>query len=158
MSDSNFVRYINRSREYYEAQGFDKPYRWFEAEGVPFTPLSKPLANCRATIVTTAMPDNTYTPETRRLHIGQIASAPENFSTEYLFWDRDATNTDDRETYFPLKQLEKSVNNTEIGSIAEHYYCVPTNYSYRETINRDAPNIVEQCIKDKVDVALLVPL
>jgi hypothetical protein len=38
----SFVSYIDRSREYYAAQGYTKPYEWPHYDGVPFTPLKKP--------------------------------------------------------------------------------------------------------------------
>ena len=158
MSSDQPISYIDRSRAYYEAQGFEKPYQWYEAEHIPFTKLTKPLADCKATIVTTTMPNDSFTDEHRRLHIGKLREAPAAFFTGGLFWDRDATHTDDRETYFPIEQLQVRVADGEVGSLAEHYYCVPTIYSHRRTQNRDAPEIVEQCLADGVDIALLVPL
>ena len=152
------IAYIERSRAYYEAQGYPKPYRWSAAQDIPFHALTKPLSECKATIITTAMPDDSYQDEHRRLYVGKFREAPENFYTGGLFWDRDATHTDDRETYFPIKQLTAHVTSGEIGSIAEHYYCVPTIYSYSRTQRRDAPAIAKQCQEEQVDIALLVPL
>ena len=34
------VRYIERTRQYYLALGYDTPYRWVENAGTPFTPLA----------------------------------------------------------------------------------------------------------------------
>ena len=158
MSDNAPIAYIERSKAYYEAQGFDKPYQWFESEDIPFAKLTKPLADCTVTIVTTAMPDESYIDEHRRLHIGKMNTPPEKFFTGGLFWDRDATHTNARETSFPLKQLQNRIDAGDLGRLAEHFYCVPTIYSHRRTLNRDAPKIVEQCLTDEVDVALLVPL
>ncbi len=49
-----YVRYIEKTREYYLAEGYDKPYRWAHYDTVPFTPLTKPLAECRLTLVSTS--------------------------------------------------------------------------------------------------------
>ena len=49
------VRYIDRTRAWYSALGYD-PYRWPCFTDVPFTPLSKPLAESRLALVTTAAP------------------------------------------------------------------------------------------------------
>ena len=38
------VRYIDRTRDYYLGQGYDKPYEWAHHTDVPFTPLTKPLS------------------------------------------------------------------------------------------------------------------
>ena len=56
MSDSpithrSFVSYIDRTREFYAAQGYGKPYRWAHHTAVPFTPLAKPLAESPRLIV-----------------------------------------------------------------------------------------------------------
>ena len=45
-----FVRYIDKSREYYLAQGFTNPYRW-ASHGAA---LQKPLKEVRMGLVTTA--------------------------------------------------------------------------------------------------------
>ena len=37
----SFVSYIDRSREYYAAQGYPKAYAWPRYDEVPFTPLEK---------------------------------------------------------------------------------------------------------------------
>ena len=37
-----FISYIDKSREFYVAQGFGDPYRWAQFQDVPFTPLGKP--------------------------------------------------------------------------------------------------------------------
>ena len=50
----SFVSYIDRSREYYAAQGYTQPYAWAYFRNVPFVPLQKPLSECRVGLVTTA--------------------------------------------------------------------------------------------------------
>ena len=37
------IPYMQRTRDYYLALGFDSPYRWAHYDEVPFTPLAKPL-------------------------------------------------------------------------------------------------------------------
>ena len=51
-----FVSYIDRTREFYAAQGYEKPYQWARNSDVPFANLTKPLSDCRVTLVTTASP------------------------------------------------------------------------------------------------------
>ena len=48
------VSYIDKSRDFYSAQGYGKPYRWASNLETPFTPLKKPLNECRVGLVTTA--------------------------------------------------------------------------------------------------------
>ena len=50
------VPYMYRTRTYYQALGYDRPYRWAQYAEVPFTALTKPLAECRVALITTAAP------------------------------------------------------------------------------------------------------
>ena len=54
------IRYIDRTRAYYQALGYGAPYEWARFDDVPFQPLGKPLAEARVAILTTAAP---YRPE-----------------------------------------------------------------------------------------------
>ena len=47
------VRYIDRIRDYYLAQGYEKPYDWAHYDEIPFTPLRKPLAESTVTLFST---------------------------------------------------------------------------------------------------------
>ena len=48
-----YVRYIDKTREYYRSQGYDKPYKWAHFEDAPFTSVTKPLAESRIALVST---------------------------------------------------------------------------------------------------------
>lgn len=152
------VRYMERSRKYYEAHGYEKPYRWAQYDSVPFSRLTKSLEECTVTIVTTAMPDASFSGDADMLHIGDMNHSPESFYTDERFWDKEETHTDDVSTFFPIEQLSRLVDEGRIGKLSEHYYCVPTEYSQRRTVEHDAPAILQSCLDDGVDVALLVPL
>ena len=154
----NSVRYMERSRLYYQAQGYEKAYVWAHHDKVPFSPLEKPLQECTATLITTAMPDESFTRELRSLQIGEMKQVPTSLYTDELAWDKDATHTDDLDSYFPVRRLMELVQEGRLGQLAEHYYCVPTSYSQRQTIELDAPGIVRSCIEEHVDIALLVGL
>ncbi len=57
-----------------------------------------------------------------------------------------------------LKHLQTLVSAGRLGSIADRFHCVPTEYSHRKTLEMDAPLILSRCIEDEVDVVMLVPL
>ena len=42
------IRYMQRTRDWYLALGYDNPYRWAHFAEVPFQPLAKPLATAFA--------------------------------------------------------------------------------------------------------------
>ena len=49
------IPYMQRTRDYYQALGFAS-YRWAHYADVPFTPLTRPLAQARVALITTAAP------------------------------------------------------------------------------------------------------
>lgn len=158
------VSYIDRTREFYAAQGYERSYRWARFREVPFAPLSKPLAECRAALVTTASPHRDQRPRDGVLRAdksvwsGSTVEPPDRLYTDDLAWDKEATHTDDVESFLPLRQLAAFAAEGRIGSVAERFHGVPTDYSQRNTSEQDAPEILRRCNEDGVDVALLVPL
>src|SRR5690606_13138628 len=51
---AGYVRYIDRTRDYYLSKGYDKPYQWAHFEDVPSTPLGKPLSQSGGAQITTS--------------------------------------------------------------------------------------------------------
>ena len=49
------IPYMQRTRDYYLKLGFGA-YRWAHYADVPFTPLTRPLAQSRVALITTAAP------------------------------------------------------------------------------------------------------
>jgi len=160
ISHRRYVSYIDKSREYYAASGYERPYQWPRYDDVPFTRLAKPLSQCRIGVVTTAdqAPNQAQGPAPRAT---KLFAAP-NSAGGGLFteksWDREATHTDDPETYLPLARLAEHVAAGHLGSLGPRFYGVPTDYSQRLTIEQDAPQIESWMREDGVDIALLVPL
>ena len=160
----NTVSYIDRTREFYGAQGYDKPYAWATHDGAPFTPLSRPLSESRVTVVTTASEWRNQEVKdgvlrgAKQVWSGTTAEPPERLFTDDLAWDKGATHTEDVESFLPIRALAAFAAEGRIGPLAERFHGVPTDYSQRLTIEQDAPEILRRCREDEVDVALLVPL
>lgn len=158
----SFVSYIDKSREYYQAQGYEHPYRWAAFDEVPFTPLTTPLAESRVAVVTTSFlhhHDSAWgAPATGKVvYHHPVGDAPETMFTDDLSWDKQATHTGDTESFLPLGALNALVDDGVIGSLNERFFGVPTEYSQRKT-GLDADQIAAWCAEDGVDIALLVPL
>ena len=152
------VPYMERTRLYYQAQGFTRPYVWASYSDVPFTPLTRPLAESTIGIMTTAsLYDRTAT-DSRAVAAGLTAEPPERLFANDLSWDKQATHLDDLNSYFPIDHLADLVASNRIGRLAERFQCLPTSYSQRQTLEEDAPEVLRRCREDSVDVALLVPL
>jgi glycine/betaine/sarcosine/D-proline reductase family selenoprotein B len=162
------IQYMARTRAYYQAIGYDVPYRWAHHTGAPFQPLKKPLAQSRVAIVTTAAP---YDPAKGDQGPGALYNGGAKFYQVYdgdtsrdhdlrishIAYDRVHTTADDSGTWFPLPALRELARQRRIGEVAPRFYGAPTNRSHRVTTETDAPEIVARAKADGVDVAVLVP-
>lgn len=158
-----FVSYIDCSREYYAAQGYTKPYAWAHFDDVPFTSLQKPLSECRVGLVTTAgQPRTADTIEIllskKGIYTGASDPPLKQLYTDHLFWDKKATHTKDIDSYLPLNRLSEFAEAGRIGAASPRFYGVPTDYSKRNTVEHDAPQILQWCREDKLDAVLLAAL
>ena len=162
------IPYMQRTRDYYRAIGYTAPYRWAHYIEAPFTPLKKPLAQSRVTIVTTAAPFRpdkgdqgpgapynggakfyqVYSGDTSRQHDLRIS---------HIGYDRVHTSAEDSGTWFPLPALLRLRDAGRIGAVTQHFHGAPTNRSHRVTVETDAPEILRRCREDDTDVAILVP-
>ena len=158
------VAYIDRTRAYYAALGYEKPYQYAHHTEVPFARLGKPLSECRVALVTTAGPwhdDAALRPkpfERRPLWAGDTANAPERLFTDNLAWDKESTHTRDVQTFLPIGHLQAHAAAGRIGSVGPRFYGVPTEYSQSRTTREDAPAIEAMCREDGVDAVLLAAL
>ena len=162
---STHVRYIDRTREYYLGQGYDKPYRWAENDDVPFTPLTKPLAESRVAIVSTSdiklRRDDPG--EVNLFGVGNVYSLPSDLAVERLHsrqehFDQHATTLDDVNAFYPVERLREMVEAGRIGSLGARFHGVYTAYSQRKTTEADAPEVLKRLKEDEVDVVLLTPV
>ena len=160
------VSYIDKSRNFYSAQGYEKPYRWASNLDTPFIELKKPLSECRVGLVTTATipkPGVSLEYDPGLLKTTDLFSAPSDPTPDALYtmdrsWDKEATHTLDLGSFFPLDHLKSFVEEEVIESVSPRFYGVPTDYSQSRTSKKYAPEIHKQMQEDKVDIALLVPL
>ena len=162
------VAYLERIAAYYRALGYGAPYRWASYEDVPFSPLRKPLAEARVSIITTAAPYQpgkgdqgpgaAYNGRAKffSVYSGSTASEPD-LRISHVAIDRGHTTAEDQGTYFPLRALRALEANGEIGGIAPRYHGLPTNRSHKTTLDVDCPEIVSRCLEDGADAAVLVP-
>jgi len=163
-----YVRYIEKTRDYYLSQGYDKPYRWTENDGAPFTPLGKPLSVSTATLISTSeiaiKGDPRFAEESAEARaMGNVYGIASNTPSDRLFsrtnsYDRYATDLDDPNAYFPINRLHEAVASGRIGRLAPEFIGVFNAYSQRKTIERDAPQVLQMCRSMNVDVAILVPV
>jgi glycine/sarcosine/betaine reductase selenoprotein B len=163
------VPYMQRTREYYLALGYGNPYRWAHFVDAPFAPLTKPLAQCRVGLVTTAAPYQqdkgdqgpgaAYNGAAKfyRVYSGETAR-DHDLRISHIAYDRAHTSAEDSNTWFPLPALRHAAAASgRIGAVAPRFHGVPTNRSQKTTIEQDAPEILARLRDDGADAAVLVP-
>lgn len=162
-----YVSYIDKSREYYQAQGYQRAYRWAANVTAPFTPPTKPLSACTVGVVTTTShhlddgddhsPSSSGPAPAKTTFAVPSDPPPSRMFTGDLFWHKEATTTDDVESFLPLRHLAALADAGRIAAVSDRYYGVPTEYSQRRTA-ADQEQIATWCAEDGVDVVLLIPL
>lgn len=152
------VSYILKTRNYYRAQGYNSDYEWAHNSESPFTKPSKPLSESRLAVVTTSMPDTDLGRAERKVYSTAMEPIPKSMYTDELSWHKNMTHTRDVSSFLPLEQLQILKSEGNIGTPSPHFYSVPTEYSQKNTIEKDAPDILSRCQQDEVDIAILVPL
>jgi len=160
---ATYVRYIDKTRAYYQAEGYAKPYQWAHFDQIPFTPfasLGKPLSRCRVGVVTTsemARRDEEAGPDDpRRLVYALPTDIPvDQLRSRKEAYDRYATTLDDVDSYLPLTHLHRFAAEGRIGAVAPRFQMIASEYSHRKTLTIDAPEILKQMREDRVDVAVL---
>lgn len=132
-------------------------------DAVPWTPLTKPLSECRVAIVTTAAlhtaDDDRFTPadtsyrvlssERRDLVLGHWSP---NFDRSGFVADLNVV--------YPIDRLEELAADGVIGSVAPHHYAFAGNQEDTLTgIRLDSgPRVARALLDDGVDVVLLTPV
>ncbi|MDB5373511.1 MAG: hypothetical protein JWP04_2153 [Belnapia sp.] len=161
------VPYMLRTREYYQAIGYD-PYRWAHYRDVPFSPLRRPLAESRVTLITTAAPYDpakgdqgpgaAYNSAAKFYQVYSGDTAEEHdLRVSHIAYDRKHSPATDAKAWFPLQAMRDAVAAGRIGELTRHFHGAPTNRSHRHTVEIDCPEVLSRCLRDGADVAVLVP-
>ncbi len=161
------VPYMYRTRTYYQALGYERPYRWAQYADVPFTALPKPLSASRIALITTAAPYQPdkgdqgpgapYNSAAKFYRVYAVPVEPEpDLRISHVGIDRAHTTAEDKGTWLPLRQLQRAASEGRVGDMAPSVFGAPTNRSHRVTINQDCPEMAERLRAAEVDAAVLV--
>ncbi|WP_136636133.1 glycine reductase [Pseudooceanicola onchidii] len=161
------VPYMQRTRDWYLALGFDNPYVWAHHVDTPFTPLKKPVSETKLALITTAAPyqadkgdQGPGAPYNAAAKFYQVYSGDvrkdHDLRISHVAIDRDNTTMEDPNSWFPLPAL-RAVEGRLFGSLTPRFHGLPTNRSIRHTEAVDAPEILRRCREDGAEAALLVP-
>jgi D-proline reductase (dithiol) PrdB len=129
----------------------------------PWTPLRKPLSQCRLGLVASG---GIYATGQVAFHFKDDVSfraipttvCTSDLRTAHFAYDQtDARN--DPNVVFPIDTLRRLVKERVVGSLAENFFTFMGGvYSSRRVAEELAPRITESLLAEKVDVALLVPV
>jgi hypothetical protein len=158
---------MRRTRDYYLALGYLEPYEWAHYATAPFVPLRKPLAQSSVALIVTAAPvppganvprSGPYSADLKFYEPwSALSEGAFDLRINHVAIDFDHADQTDQASFFPLDALKAAARAGRIGRVAPRVHGAPTNRSHRTTIGRDAPELVQRCIEDSADVAILVP-
>jgi D-proline reductase (dithiol) PrdB len=162
------ITYMDRTRAWYLALGYDNPYQWAHHDNVPFTWLRRPLSKSTVALVTTAAPyradlsgqgpGDAYNGEAKFFSVWSkpVSPAPD-VRISHIAYDRKHTSAKDPDTWYPLKRLREAAAQGRIGALSARVHGFPTNRSQRTNMETDAPALLAALKQDGADAAILVP-
>jgi D-proline reductase (dithiol) PrdB len=161
------VKYMERIRDFYRAQGYEKDYVWAHYDDVPFTPLKKKLSESVVALFSTSdvsikRPEGVELPD-EETRVGEVYSVPWNTPTDQLYsrqesYDSHATNLDDVDAYLPLTRLREYVEAGRIGATTANFHNINRGYSHRLMLDTAAPAALAKCLDEGADVAVFTPV
>ena len=147
---------------------FLRAYPWRRIDPVPWTPLSKPLSECRLALVSSAGftapgqppfdesfkggdPSFREIPATIDPHSLRNSHRSESFDHEPMMQDPNLA--------FPIDRVNELSRKRRIGSINHRHFSIMGSITAPGRLTKHtAPEIARELIEDQVDVALLVPV
>ena len=147
---------------------FVRTYKWRRIDPVPWTPLAKPLAECKVAVVSSAaltLPEQEPFDDHARGGDTSLRVIPADADVSTMLESHRSDAFDhagvaeDKNLGFPLDRLHELASMGRIGSVA------PRHLSYMGSITapgrlmkETAPKGAQMLVDDQVDVALLVPV
>ena len=162
------VPYMQRLRDYYLALGYGNPYQWASYSEVPFATLTKPLAESKIGLITTAAPykegagdQGPKAPYNAAAKFYKVYSGNTDqvdfLGISHVGYDRKYSTAEDINSFFPLEALKRAERQGRVGQLSARYYGAPTNRSQATTIKKDCSDLLNLLRQDNVDVVILVP-
>ena len=147
---------------------FLKAYPWRRIDPVPWTPLSKPLSECRVALVSSAgfvLTSQQPFDEERRGGDPSFREIPSDEDVRTLVDTHRSESFDhaglrrDPNLAFPLDRLRELQEAGRIGQVnGRHLSFMGSQTATGQFISETAPEAARKLAEDGVDVALLVPV
>ena len=146
---SEFVPYMERTRLFYRAQGFDKDYVWAHFEATPFSAPSKPLEDCVVTVVTTAVAHPRYPSRSEKQKVFLLLNPRQSLIRLSFPGIRKRHIPTTGKVTSRWKFLTSSRGDGMIKRVSKRFHFVPTQYSQKATSIEDAPSMQRPAGKTK---------
>lgn len=147
---------------------FLRAYRWRRIDPVPWTPLAKPLAECRLALVSSAglvVPGQAPFEDTIRGGDVSFRDIPADAEAGTLIDTHRSASYDhagvrrDPNLAFPIARVRELVQRGRIGAVNHRHLSFMGSITAPGRLIRDtAPEAARRLVADEVDVALLVPV
>ena len=145
-----------------------KAYRWRRIDPVPWTPLKKPLPDCRLVLVSSAaMVTSDQDPFDNFIRIGDtgIREIPWDVDTATLrethrskVFDHTGIRRDPN-LAFPVDRLREMAEAGFVGSLNHRYLSIMGSVTDpAQLIKNTIPPVVSKLVDDRVDIAILIPV
>jgi D-proline reductase (dithiol) PrdB len=158
------IRYVDALNDYYGSMGHP-PYRWTVNDDAPLTRLSKPLAECTVSLLTsggvslrTAAPFDPNARNDHRLDVIAPDADLDAFQIHDNYYDhRDAEK--DINCIFPLTRLRELAASGVIGAVAPRLWSgfMGRIYNRSRVLEETGPAFVDALVADGVDVLVAAP-
>jgi len=149
-------------------RAFLRAYRWRRIDPVPWSPLEKPLAECRLAVVSSAGfvlrdqepfdgsvrgGDVTFRRIPSDRDVSDLVDTHRSESFDHTGLSRDPN------VAFPLDRVRELVEAGRVASLAREHLSFMGSITAPGRLVRDtAPEMASALVRDAVDVALLVPV
>lgn len=147
---------------------FLKTYPWRRIDPVPWSPLKKPLSECRLVLISSAglvAADQEHFDKAIRGGDPSFREIPGDIDINTLVDSHRSKSFDhrgmekDRNVAFPLERLRELESRGRIGSVNHRHLSLMGSITSTGRFLKDhAPQAAEKLVADGVDVALLVPV
>jgi D-proline reductase (dithiol) PrdB len=147
---------------------FLKAYRWRRIDPIPWTPLKKPLPECKAALVSSAgfvTPEQGLFDDAIRGGDTSFRDIPSDSDVSELIESHRSDIFDhngmrqDPNLAFPIDRIAELNRIGKIDSVNHrHLSFMGSITAPGRLIKRTAPEAVQRLVNDKVDIAILVPV
>ena len=158
------IDYMRMTRELYESHGY-AAYGWYHADSPPaFTPLAKPLSQCRIGVLSTS---GAYRVGQRAYHYKDdtsIRAIAKDTPAEQIHFSHITENylpdpRRDANCVLPVDALRTLEAEGFIGEVADDLFsCMGGIYSQRRVREELIPAVTEAFQAQRIDAAFLIPM